>query len=56
MYKYILESGNVNWMGIFVLLTFFLVFSISLFVVIFKKKDWVDYMSNLPLDEEKEIK
>ncbi len=52
MYKYILESaGDINWMAIFALLTFFSLFMIST-IAIFKKSDaYIDRMGNLPLDD-----
>ncbi len=53
MYKYILEgAGNINWMAIFALLTFFFLFSISAIVIFTKRRAWVDHMSHLPLDEQ----
>lgn len=52
MYKYILEgAGDINWMAIFALLTFFLLFVISAFTIMMRKKDYVDKMANMPLDE-----
>lgn len=52
MYKYILESaGNINWMAIFALITFFLIFSISVVAVFKKKQSFIDRMGNLPLDD-----
>lgn len=52
MYKYILEgAGNINWMAIFALLTFFFLFTISAFVIFTKRKSWVDHMSHLPLED-----
>ena len=56
MYKYLLESGaNINWMAIFALVTFVLIFLISVAVVFGRSKDFVDRMANLPLDEEKSV-
>ena len=35
MYKYILEgAGNINWMAIFALITFFTLFVIMLFAIL----------------------
>ncbi len=52
MYKYILEgAGNINWMAIFALLTFFFLFTISAVVIFTKRKSWVDHMSHLPLED-----
>lgn len=52
MFKYILENaGNINWMAIFALLTFFSLFVISAVLVFTKRKSWVDKMSSLPLED-----
>jgi len=52
MYKYILEgAGNINWMAIFALLTFFFMFVISAFTVLFRKREYVEKMSKLPLED-----
>lgn len=56
MYKYILaESGNINWMAIFALLTFFWIFTVSAITIFLKKKTFIDQMANLPLDSENAI-
>jgi len=55
MYKYIIaEGGNINWMAIFALLTFFWVFTVSVITVFFKKKAFIDHMASLPLGLEEE--
>ena len=52
MYKYILETaGNINWMALFALVTFFLVFMISLYMVFIKGKDYSKRMAHLPLEQ-----
>ncbi|MEM1322535.1 MAG: CcoQ/FixQ family Cbb3-type cytochrome c oxidase assembly chaperone [Bacteroidota bacterium] len=52
MYKYILQgAGDINWMALFALLTFFILFVISLFVVFFRSKSYIHKMSHLPLDD-----
>lgn len=52
MYKYILESaGNINWMAIFALLTFFTVFVVSAYTVLIQGKEFTDKMSKMPLEE-----
>ena len=52
MYKYILESaGNINWMALFALITFFTLFLISVIVIFRKNKDHIYKMSHLPLDD-----
>ncbi|RMG79017.1 MAG: CcoQ/FixQ family Cbb3-type cytochrome c oxidase assembly chaperone [Bacteroidetes bacterium] len=52
MFKHILaNAGNINWMAIFALITFFLMFLITLFVVFGKRKSYIEKMSNLPLED-----
>ena len=53
MYKYILESvDKINWLGIIPLLLFFTVFVLTFINVMRKDKQYIDKMSNLPLDQE----
>lgn len=53
MYKYILESaGNINWMALFALITFFTVFSLSIYLAFIKDKKQLKHMSELPLAED----
>jgi hypothetical protein len=53
MYKHILESaGNINWMALFALITFFTLFIIGLIAVFGKNKAYIEKMSNLPLDDD----
>ncbi len=51
MFKYILStaSGDINWMALFALLTFFTIFMIAVFQVFFQNKKHSKYMSDLPL-------
>ncbi len=50
MYKYILESaGDINWMALFALITFFSVFGISAIMVFRKDKETLSHIANLPL-------
>ena len=52
MFKHILQAaGDINWMAIFALVTFFALFTISAVVVFTRRRSWVDHMANLPLDE-----
>lgn len=52
MYKHILaNAGDINWMAIFALITFVLMFTISSIAIFRKKKSFIDKMSNLPLDD-----
>lgn len=57
MYKYILESaGNINWMALFALLTFFIVFSMSIYLAFVKDKKSLQHIADLPLaDDEPSI-
>ncbi len=50
MYKYILETaGNINWMALFALITFMIVFVVSVVFVITKSSKQIKYMADLPL-------
>lgn len=52
MYKYILEqAGNINWMALFSLTTFFFVFSVSLILALRKDKKHIEHMAHIPLDD-----
>mgnify|MGYP006048234023 CR=1 len=57
MFKHLLAttSGSINWMALFALITFFLIFSIVLFQVFFQKKKYVDYMANLPFEKDQQL-
>jgi len=56
MYKHILESaGNINWMAIFALGTFFFIFSVSAIMAFKSDKGKLNHMSNLPLQEDDPI-
>ena len=56
MYKYILESaGNINWMALFALLTFFFVFSMSIYLAFIKSKEELREVANLPLADDDPI-
>ncbi|MEM1219491.1 MAG: hypothetical protein AAGH79_11280 [Bacteroidota bacterium] len=52
MYKYILEgAGNINWMALFALITFFTVFSLVLFMMFRQDKSFTQRMASLPLED-----
>lgn len=52
MFKHILAgAGDINWMAIFALLTFFLLFIISAIAIFGKKRAFIDKMSHLPLED-----
>ncbi|KXK40931.1 MAG: hypothetical protein J5I52_05590 [Saprospiraceae bacterium] len=53
MGKYILEGmEHINWMGIFALVTFVIVFLLSIYLI-FKKDDKVlKRLENMPLDDD----
>ena len=56
MYKYILETaGNINWMALFALLTFFFVFSMSIYLAFIKDKKQLEEVAHLPLLEDDPI-
>lgn len=54
MYKYILASGgeSINWMAIFSLVTFFLLFVISAIAIWGRSKAYIHHMETLPLEDE----
>ena len=53
MYKYILEqAGDLDWMAIFALLVFFIVFVTSAILVLGKSKSHIDKMAHLPLEND----
>ncbi len=53
MYKYILESaGDINWMAIFALVTFFTLFLLSTIVILGKNKGYLDKMAHMPLEDD----
>ncbi|MBK7873217.1 MAG: hypothetical protein IPJ74_22380 [Saprospiraceae bacterium] len=51
MYKYLLEGNNINWMAMFALVTFFVVFLVSIIVILGRNKAYVDKMAHLPLED-----
>ena len=56
MYKYILETaGNINWMALFALLTFFIVFSMSIYLAFIKKEEELNEVANLPLADDSPV-
>ncbi|MFZ1703369.1 MAG: hypothetical protein WAT79_03430 [Saprospiraceae bacterium] len=51
MGKYIIESaGNFNWMALFALITFMIVFLVGVYLVFMDNKNFIKKMENLPLD------
>jgi hypothetical protein len=53
MFKYILEgAGNYNWMAIFALLTFMIMFTVSVVVIFIQDKKHISYMAHLPLEDD----
>ncbi|GJM32877.1 MAG: hypothetical protein DHS20C18_18780 [Saprospiraceae bacterium] len=53
MFKYILtNAGDINWMAIFALLTFFLLFIISAIAILGRSKSYIEKMANLPLEDD----
>jgi len=56
MYKYILETaGNINWMAVFALMTFFFIFSMSVYLAYVKDKKSLQNIANLPLADDEPI-
>lgn len=55
MFKYILQgAGDINWMAIFALITFFSMFVLGLIAVFGHSKKYIDHMASLPLEEDKQ--
>ena len=53
MFKYILQgAGDINWMATAALVLFFFIFIAGSVWVFTRKKDYVDKISRLPLDDE----
>jgi len=53
MYKYILEgAGNINWMAVMALFTFFFVFIVALIMVFRRNDAHINHMASLPLEDE----
>lgn len=53
MFKGMFDGSS--WAGILSMLIFFIVFVVAIILTILKKKDDVDYMANLPLDEDENL-
>jgi len=53
MFKHLLENiGNdINWMALFALVTFVVMFVIGTLTVLSRNKDYIEKMSNMPLDD-----
>lgn len=54
MFKHLLSSSasDINWMAIFALVTFFILFFAILFQAVLTKKDYIKYMSDMPLEDD----
>ena len=52
MFKYILESaGDINWMAISALITFFAIFMVSIVLVLKSNPADIKKMANLPFED-----
>jgi len=56
MFKHILEGNDINWMAIFALVTFFVMFLVTIIVVLGRNKKFVEKMANLPLEDNHPVK
>lgn len=55
MAKYILEqAGNINWMAVFSLMTFMIIFITGSVLILRKNDHHIQHMAQLPLDEDNE--
>ncbi len=52
MYKYLLQNENLNWLAVIALVLFFAVFVGFTFWILTRKKEYIDKMSALPLEED----
>ena len=53
MYKYILEqAGDINWMAVFALCTFFFIFITAVIMIWRRTDEHIRHMSHLPLENE----
>jgi hypothetical protein len=56
MYKYILQTaGNINWMAVFALMTFFFVFLMSVYLAFVKDAKSLQHIADLPLSDDAPI-
>ncbi|PHI19717.1 hypothetical protein CEQ90_11760 [Lewinellaceae bacterium SD302] len=51
MAKYLLAGEDINWLAIMALLTFFIVFSLSIFMVIKRGRNSYNDIARLPLED-----
>ena len=53
MYKYIIEkAGESEWMALIPLLLFFIIFISITIIALTRKKEYLDKMSRLPLEDD----
>ncbi len=52
MFKFLLQGEDINWMAIFGLITFVLLFVIIVFVAFFRDSAFMNKMARMPLEEE----
>jgi len=52
--KYYIDGTGIDWMGIFSLGVFFIFFVVLLLYVLYMKKDNVEQIRNIPLQDEPE--
>lgn len=53
MYKYLLQSvENMNWLAAFSLVLFVIIFLGTTIWIMTRKKDFIDKMSKLPLEDD----
>lgn len=56
MFKYILEkAGDIDWMALVPLVLFVVIFTFIILRTMRQKKDYVDHMSNLPLEDDEAL-
>ena len=53
MFKYLLQNTghDINWMALFALITFVVMFLIGTLTILSRNKSYIDKMSNMPLED-----
>ena len=54
MFKFLLQGEDINWMAIFGLITFVVLFIVIVMAVFFKDSASMDRMAQMPLEDDDE--
>ncbi len=57
MFKYLLQNSgqDINWMALFALITFVVMFLIGTLTILSRNKGYIEKMSNMPLEDNQPI-